>query len=150
MNSFKTLFRAPLLGLFALLMSPFLKAADLTIEIEGLKNTQGKLQILVFAHEQAYKTYDTSNAYASVSKTIDTGVNAITFHNVPDGHYAISLLHDENKNNQMEVSRTKMPLEGYGTSNARDKYDELPFKRARVNILNGNKTVKIQMFYMGK
>lgn len=150
MKLFQKLFKAQLVILSFAFISSNLRAADLTIEVSGLKNSRGKLQIVVFDQEETYKNYNIKKAYASVSKTIHNGKNTITLHDIPRGDYAISLLHDENNNNQMEMNMSKMPLEGYGTSNANDKYAQLSFRDAQVKILSSNKKVNINVFYMGK
>ena len=40
----------------------------------------------------------------------------VTF-DVPPGAYAVSTLHDENKNNKMDTNAFGFPKEGYGASN---------------------------------
>ncbi len=140
----------PLLGSVLLLSSLSVFAADLTIDIEEVRGTKGKLHVAVFDKAAAYKKPDYDQAYATFTLAINPKSNRLTLHDLPKGHYAISLFHDENDNNKMETALTGMPKEGYGTSNATDKYDELSFAKARVKLGDKDKTVNVTVHYMGK
>jgi len=125
-------------------------AGNLTIEINDIRNTKGKLQVAVYNQEQAYKKNSLDKAYAAFSLSVNSKRNAITLRDIPKGKYAVSLFHDENSNGQMETNVANMPKEGYGTSNADDKYDELSFSQASVQVSDKNRIVKVKMFYMGE
>ena len=125
-------------------------AGNLTIDVKDIRGTAGKLQVAVFNDEAGYKTADIDKAYAAFTLSIQPQTNAITLHDVPAGRYAVSLFHDENGNNDMETNIAGMPKEGYGTSNAPDKYDEPSFSRASVKAGDDNKVVEINMHYLGK
>lgn len=132
-----------------LLCSFGVSAGDLTIDIRDVRGTKGKLQVAVFDREEAYRASDYEQAYALFTLSINTGSNGVTLHGLPRGEYAISLFHDENSNDEMEIGLTGMPQEGYGTSNAIDKYDEPSFAEAGVSVEDKHKTVQVQIYYMG-
>jgi len=138
-----------LIALPVLLSSLSAMAADLTIDIKGVRGTAGTLQIAVFDQAVTYKKMAYEKAYAALTVKVNQQRNAITFHDVPKGQYAVSLFHDENSNNQMEKALTGMPKEGYGTSNASDRYDEPDFAKASVTVGDSNQTINIQMHYLG-
>lgn len=128
--------------------APFSFAGDLTIEIKDIRSNLGKLQIAVFDQAEAFKNSDINNLYAAFTLPINDKESSITLHNLPKGDYAVTLFHDENNNNDIEMSSMGIPQEGYGTSNAKGKYDDLSFSEATITIEEKNETTEINMFYL--
>ncbi len=131
-----------------LVLSTAGQAADLSIEVQDIRSNDGQLMVAVFDTQKAYDNNDYSNAYASYTNRIHGATSKVTFHNIPTGDYVISLFHDENGNNEMDRNFTNMPTEGYGISNAVNKYDEPDFKRAAIRVDSGSRIVSIKMFYL--
>ena len=48
---------------------------------------------------------------------IEEGKISVTFKDIPSGNYAISYIHDENSNDEMDTGMMGIPKEGYGFSN---------------------------------
>ncbi|MCW8999991.1 MAG: DUF2141 domain-containing protein, partial [Kangiellaceae bacterium] len=88
-----------------------------------------------------------AEAFASVSMKSLAGKQAVTLHDIPPGDYAVSLFHDENNDNLLNLKRSKIPLEGYGTSRAMSKFDEPGFDRASIKLGPQSKTINIKMYY---
>lgn len=132
-----------------LLTSTNVIAGDLTVEITDIRTTGGKLQISVFDQQKAFTQILVDQAYTNIMVPVRTGVSRFTLHDVPNGRYAISILHDENGNQKMDTNKSKMPIEGYGTSHATDKYDEPSFAQASTLLDGRDQKVKVEMFYMG-
>lgn len=72
---------------------------------------------------------------------VESGVR-LDFDTLTDGPYAIALWHDENGDGQLDMTQG-YPLEGYGTSGARDAYDEVPWSRAATEP----GLVTVRMYY---
>jgi uncharacterized protein (DUF2141 family) len=117
------MFRA-LLGLLLLwASSPLLDAqtkgtTTLTVRVTGARNAKGKIGVTLFQDAQGFPD-DTSKAIRQQSAEIDpkTMSAQITFKDVPQGTFAVAVLHDENSNGKMDKNFVGIPKEGYGASN---------------------------------
>ncbi len=118
-------------------------STQLSVQIEGVRNDKGKLIVMVFNTEKAYKNYDSNDAAGFQELKAARGNKVVNFSDLPAGPYAIVLHHDENNDYEFNM-KGEWPLEGYGTSNAKDAYDEPSFREALVN----SDTVTVQMHYL--
>ena len=104
----------------------------LNIEIVSVRNNTGKVYILVFDDQAAFQNYDYTRAsgYAEINASPD--VITARFPDLTDGPYAVMMFHDEDGNQDLTLDAQGYPVEGYGTSKADSKYDDLSFKQASV------------------
>lgn len=92
--------------------------STLTVHITGLRNATGKISALLFQDGKGFPM-EFASAVATKQVEIDaqTKTATIVFEKLPQGAYAIVVLHDENGNGQMDFDGQGIPLEGYGISN---------------------------------
>jgi uncharacterized protein (DUF2141 family) len=92
--------------------------STLTVHITGLRNATGKISALLF---QDGKGFPLEFASAVAMKQVDIDAQTMTakivFDKLPQGAYAMVVLHDENMNGQMDFDSQGIPLKGYGNSN---------------------------------
>ena len=68
--------------------------------------------------------------------------------NLPDGEYAIALMHDENANDEFDMDESGMPLEGWGFSNNPvPNMGPATWSEAAFDI-EGDKSLSIDMLYL--
>ena len=79
----------------------------------GTTVTLGAAGDTVGVSATALKTNTIKDASLSIT---DSEMNLV-FDSIPDGEYAISLLHDENENGDMDLNFIGYPLEGFGLAN---------------------------------
>ena len=103
----------------------------LQIEVVGIRSNRGKLLVLVFDNEQAFKHYDYNRAAGYQELMAESGSVTIVFPSLDNGPYAVFVMHDENGDYVLN-EEDGYPIEGYSTSGARDKYDVPDFMRASV------------------
>ncbi len=97
-----------LMGLFISLLT--LNAqCRLGIEIEGLKNNNGRIMLQLFDSSHKLVKQDTGRIFNHRCTLVFTGLTP--------GKYAIRYYHDENANMKMETNLVGKPTEGYGFSN---------------------------------
>lgn len=130
------------------LASTHLYANNLTITVHGIDKKSGTLQVAIFDSEKAYSKVDHQKAYASYAIAVKSDESKVTFHDLPNNSYAISLFHDENNNGVIDTSSTGVPIEGYGISNLANKYQTLTFSEASFPVNKKNKTIDIKMHYL--
>jgi len=89
---------------------------SIQIKVSGLKNTSGQLGILIFTSKEGFPS-DWQKAYKQILIPITGDKAAYTFIDLPYGKYAVSVMHDENKNKKLDTNFIGIPKEGYGVSN---------------------------------
>lgn len=90
-------------------------AADLTVELDGVRAGTGKLMLSVV---------DSADAWNGQAKPVRAQAAApdgagarFEFKDLPPGDYAVMVMHDENGNGKLDTNMIGMPVEGYGFSN---------------------------------
>jgi len=78
-----------------------LMASDITVKVTDILNQKGKISIGLY--NQNNDTFaDMSKAYKGVNLKIKDKNVVYTFTNIPNGTYAIAVLHDENENEKLD------------------------------------------------
>lgn len=117
-------------------------AADMTIDVAGLKNANGKVMVAVFDSadhflKQPLRT-GTVDAHAGTVHMLLTGL--------PPGDYAISLFHDQNGNGKLDKNLIGMPIEPYGFSNdAAGAYGPPTFQQSLTHLVDAGAVVKVSL-----
>lgn len=118
-------------------------AEKLTVEIKGLKHTEGQIQVGIYDKEEGFPILE-KRLMGKIIKPISESANVVEF-DVPAGTYAVVAMHDENGNGKMDRRKIiKFPIEPYGFSNdARGKMGPPPFKKAAFTIDGKDVTVTV-------
>jgi len=100
---------------FTILLSSFFMQAQNTIEVSmsGFENNEGKAMIGLFIEEETFLR----EPEMTLSSKIINQKSEVTFTDIPDGIYAISVYHDENDNDKLDLVMGILPKEDNGTSN---------------------------------
>ncbi|MGH1376959.1 MAG: DUF2141 domain-containing protein [Alphaproteobacteria bacterium] len=123
-------------------------AADLTIKLTDLRNKTGNIAIAIYEDSAAFKENKVEHAPYTMLLTA-TGTQSLTLHSFPVGTYAISILHDENKNGALDMSKYNFPTEGYAYSNNVGKMSIPSFEKASfIHSGDTNTEQTIQIIYI--
>lgn len=100
--------------LFALLPTQAF-AAELTVSLEDIRTTEGKLMIAILDSEAAFNGEHPAVASLRLPASGDT----ITFSidSLPPGRYGVQVMHDVNNNSDLDSNLVGMPIEPWGFSN---------------------------------
>jgi len=121
---------------------------SLTVKVEELRNSKGLVQFALYNKEgsipdEKYKTF-----YRKMTGEIIKGSSTVTFNNLPEGKYAVNILHDENTNGKIDKGLI-LPKEGIGFSNYqsigltnRPTFSKASFK------LESNLKIRVHVIYM--
>lgn len=124
-------------------------AADSTVsvKIDGLKGTEGVALVALF---------DSSDSWLKIPKAVQvvrakiSGASLVVdFKGVKPGTYAVSVIHDENKNNELDMRWLPYPKpkEGSGASNNVDtKMGPPKWENAKFEV-KGDTTVSVTVGY---
>ena len=108
-----------LLLLFSLSLLSFTQTntCTLTVVVEGMSSSTGNLGILVFNSNKGWPE-DRTVAFRDIAIPAEPGSQTVKIPDLPAGRYAISLVHDENKNHKVDKNWIGQPKEQWGMSNS--------------------------------
>lgn len=90
-------------------------AEELTINVNNIKSTKGKMQIAIHNSSETYLV-DDKLPYQGLIEPIDSENFELTVH-LPKGNYAVAIFHDENENGELDTNFIGIPTEPFGFSN---------------------------------
>jgi len=115
---------------------------NLTIEISGLENSNGQIQLVLMDENE--------NVIREYSEAIVENKCSINIKDIEQGIYAFKYFHDENINKELDTSRIGIPNEGYGFSNnAKGIFGPPSFKDTVFDVTRDLK-VKCKPIYLMK
>ena len=113
----------------------------LIVKISGLKSNKGHILAGVYNSEIGFL----KNEYKGDVVEIKEKRATIIFKNIDAGEYAVSFIHDENKNNKMDTNFFGIPKEDYGCSNNAKNFLGPPKYEDAKFMLSENKTMLIEL-----
>jgi uncharacterized protein (DUF2141 family) len=126
-----------------LAQSPAAKEYTLTVTVENMDSTEGNLGILIFNGPNGWAE-DRKTALKDISIPAQKGVQKVPVQ-LPEGKYAIALIHDVNVNHKLDKNFIGMPKEYWGMSNNPHATIKAPPIEKAMFTLDGDKEVKITL-----
>ena len=118
--------------------------STLVVTIQDIKNKNGDILIGLYDSTSHFPRKVNTG---KVVKVTDKEMK-ITFADIKPGNYAVSALHDENQNKDLDTNKLGIPKEGYGFSNnAMGIIGPPSFRKARFHVPAGNSAITIKMKY---
>ncbi len=106
----------------------------LTVEIDGLRNSTGNIDMLVFNQSEGWPDEIPHSIRAYEVPAVE-GNMVLKVENLPAGDYAVIVVHDENFNRRIDKDWRGVPVEQWGMSNNPRVYFKTPsFDRARFHL----------------
>ena len=137
------------MGLSTQIASALQPAATVTVKIAGFKGVEGLALVTLYDSEQSW--LKVPKAIQVVRAKIAGGTMTIEFKEVKAGTYAVSVIHDENKNNELDMRWLPWPKpkEGVGVSNDPDNKAGPPkWEAAKFSVGPEGATVKATVKYV--
>jgi uncharacterized protein (DUF2141 family) len=117
----------------------------LRVEVTNLKSTVGVIQVGLFDNEKNFL----KKAFAGQTIAAQGTRVEVVFNNIPDGDYAISVIHDENENGELDSNFLGIPNEGFGFGNdAMGTFGPPSFDKAKVKVDGKNQKQVIALRYL--
>lgn len=91
-------------------------AGSIVVEVQKTRNLRGKVRCALFSDADAFPS-EPKAAKARDIASIDKNRAICRFKAVPKGRYAVSVMHDENDDGELETNFVGMPQEGWAVSN---------------------------------
>jgi uncharacterized protein (DUF2141 family) len=123
--------------------------STLAIHLTGFRNAEGKANIDLFRDGKGFPL-DPDGVVKSERLEIDPKTFSATavFADLPQGAYAVAVVHDENLTGKMEFDASGIPQKGYGFSNNPDTSQGPPTPESATFAVNQPETkIEIQIVY---
>ena len=92
------------------------KLFSLTVEVDDLRNNEGSVIFALYSREDAFPDEHYKKYFKKATGQIHNGTSSIIFNDLPEGKYAVNILHDEDNNGKIKKGFI-LPKEGIGFSN---------------------------------
>lgn len=120
-------------------------ASELKVSFEDMRNDSGKILFLIFKSENGFPDDPDKSIYQG-ELTVSEARNGLSI-KLDDGDYAMTLIHDENDNGELDKSFLGVPTEGFGFSNnPQILFGPPSFEKASFK-LKGLKKIKLKVKY---
>ncbi|MBK8369276.1 MAG: DUF2141 domain-containing protein [Bacteroidetes bacterium] len=121
---------------------------SLTVEVKELQNCKGVVQFALYNKDGTIPDEQYKKCCKILKEKIQNGSSKVTFTNIPQGKYAVNILHDENENGEIDKGFI-LPIEGIGFSNFQSiGFSNRPnFSKASFE-LNSNKIITVKIIYL--
>ncbi len=120
---------------------------DISLTVTGLRSTKG--QVLVCLTREADHFPDCSQSAGARTAVVPATRAQVNFGHLPQGRYAISVLHDENGNGRADKTFGLIPREGFGFSrDAPVRMGPPSFDRAAFAVEGHDIIQSIRMRYL--
>lgn len=118
------------------------QAADLNVEIAGIAEAKGEVLVALFNKSEGWLR----NGAGVSSATAQVGRVKVTFTDLPEGDYAVSVIHDLNSNKKLDANAVGMPIEPYGFSNdAAGNFGPPSFDQAKFSLGTESKSIVVKL-----
>lgn len=118
----------------------------LEVVVKNVKDAKGTVRVGIFKDDKTFL----KDAWKGQVVKAESGEVRVTFEDVPAGTYAISIIHDENENGELDSNFFGMPKEGFGFSNdAMGTFGPPDFSKASFAVTaTGSKNMAISLRYL--
>lgn len=118
--------------------------SSLEIHVDNIKSKKGSIQFGLFTTEADYLKKPVEK---KIIKSTGKDVTVI-FENLQPGDYALSVIHDENENGELDSNAFGIPKEGFAFgNNALGSFGPPPFDKAKITIADQNVKQEIKLKY---
>lgn len=121
---------------------------SLTVEVDDLRNNEGSVIFALYNRVDAFPDEHYQKYFKIAKGQIHNGKSSITFKDVPEGRYAVNILHDEDNNSKIKKGFI-LPKEGIGFSNYQSigLGNKPKFSRAAFELKSDLK-IQVKVIYM--
>lgn len=124
------------------------ETCSLTVQVSELRNSKGTVQFALYNREDAFPDEHYKKYFKKLTGEIVNGASSVTFENLPEGKYAVNILHDENNDGKIKKGII-FPKEGIGFSNFQSIgiSNKPSFSKASFSVLS-DKKIKVNIIYL--
>lgn len=144
----KFLFYVSVLLCFAFSLPEDKNLSEVKVNVKGIKTVEGNLAILVFNNKDGFPESKNKAVKEMVVKVTSTEMQ-VNLGKLPQGSYAIALIHDANSNNVLDKNVLGIPKEQFGFTNTEKVYFGPPgFEDASFELKGTPETVEVKLLFI--
>ncbi|MBN1823184.1 MAG: DUF2141 domain-containing protein [Endomicrobiales bacterium] len=123
---------------------------DLTVNVSGLRSDSGFVLASLYDSPEGFPD-EGEKAYRVARSTITGSSVKVFFSGIPYGTYAVSVVHDENANMEMDANWLGIPKEGVGASNnPKTRFGPPSYRSASLKLEKKSISLDVKVSYIGK
>ncbi len=136
-----------ILKLFSLLAylsisQPASNTGEIVVNIDNIKSNKGVFIVALFKNEDTFL----KKSFQSKTLSPEEVKKPISFKGIPDGQYAVSVIHDENENGELDTNWVGIPKEPFGFSKkTMGTFGPPSFKETCVQVQGDTQTTTVKM-----
>ncbi|HSN82879.1 MAG TPA: DUF2141 domain-containing protein [Polyangiales bacterium] len=118
----------------------------LVVDISNVQTDEGKVGCSLYSKKDGFPS-DPKKAKKSIFVTPRNGKATCTFEGVAPGKYAVSVMHDENEDGELETSMVGRPKEWWGVSNnvPPERFGPPKYEAATFDFSGKPKTIQVKL-----
>lgn len=121
------------------------QSTSLVVNVNNIKSQKGSIRVGLFSNEKDFL----KNAVEGKVVKISGGEMTIVFENLKPGDYALSVIHDENENGELDSNAIGIPKEGFAFgNNSMGTFGPPSFEKAKVEVRDQPVKQVIKLKYM--
>jgi uncharacterized protein (DUF2141 family) len=125
-------------GVILLTSSVVFAQANLQVTVKNIKEEKGSIRIGLFTTEKDFLKNATRGKIVKASGKEVT----VVFENLKPGDYAVSVIHDENENGELDSNMVGIPKEGFAFgNNAMGTFGPPSFDKAKISLTKNEKQI---------
>jgi uncharacterized protein (DUF2141 family) len=118
---------------------------SIEVTVTDIREAKGDIRVGLFNNDGSFLKQAIDGKVVKASKD---GVTVV-FDNLPAGDYAVSVIHDENGNGELDSNVVGIPKEGFAFgNNAMGTFGPPSFEKAKVVVKKGVVRQELKMRYM--
>lgn len=118
------------------------RSGELTVTVTDIRAAEGTLMVSVADSDAAWNNQ--AKPVAATKVNAAKGEVTLKFPGLPDGKYAVQVMHDQNDNGKLDSNFLGIPSEGYGFSNNPNLLRRAHFDEAQF-VLAGNAAITVHL-----
>jgi len=120
--------------------------AGLTVDISNIQNDKGQIGCSLYSKDDGFPS-KTKKADATMFVKSKAGKATCVFKGVKPGKYAVSVMHDEDKDGELKTSMVGRPKEWWGVSNnvPPERFGPPKYEAALFSYTGDPKTIKVKL-----
>ncbi len=130
----------------ALFLTNLLMAqSSIEVKVTNIKENKGNIRVGLFTSEKDFL----KNAVDGKVVKVDGKEVTVVFTNLKAGDYAVSVIHDENSNGELDSNAFGMPKEGFAFgNNAMGMFGPPSFDKAKISLNGDSQKQEIKLKYL--
>ena len=129
-----------ILGIYA--ASQAQETQKLKVNVPNVSSTEGVVIVSLFNSEETFL----KDAYKEVNEKAVSGEMKFSFEDIPVGEYTICVIHDLNKNGELDRNFIGMPTEPYGISmQGKNSYSPPTYSKAIFKVEKRDHTITVKL-----